>query len=201
MSWDYVAGMPKNRRPQPRDEKRAELVEAAAALFLEHGYEKTSIGKIASSAGVAVNTIYWYFEDKDALLVATADRFLQSALEDYASVRGEPLVEQMAWMVDRLRPFRELMSTIHQRASRSAHVAEWHTGFHAAVEQLFEAQLPAPLDPATREADVTIVAFTLEGIVTHDIGAEASRAVYEILIERALTSSSANAQQVQVSRA
>lgn len=188
--------MPKNRRPQPRDEKRTELVEAAAALFLEHGYEKTSIGKIATAAGVAPNTIYWYFEDKDALLVATADSLLQSALTDYASVMGQPLVDQMAWLVDRLRPFKALISTIHQRASQSVHVAEWHTGFHAAVEQLFEVQLPAPLDPATREADVTIVAFTLEGIVTHDIAADASRAVYEILIERALTSSRAGAKKV-----
>lgn len=183
--------MAKNRRPQPRDEKRAELVAAAAALFLEHGYEKTSIGKIAQAAGVAPNTIYWYFEDKDALLVATADGFLQDALADYPAVAERPLVDQMEWMVDRLRPFKALVSTIHERASQSAHVAEWHSGFHAAVEQLIEAQLPAPLDAATREADVTIVAFTLEGIITHDVGTAASRAVYEALIDRVLVSSGA----------
>lgn len=178
--------MPKNRRPQPHDEKRAELVAAAAALFTEHGYEKTSIGKIAQAAGVAPNTIYWYFEDKDALLVATVDSLLQQALADYPAVAERSLVDQIAWLVDRLRPFKELVSTIHQRASQSEHVAQWHTGFHAAVEQLFEAQLPAPLDPGTREADVTIVAFTLEGIVTHDVGAEAARAVYEVLVDRAM---------------
>ncbi len=180
--------MPKNRRPQPRDEKRAELVEAAAALFLERGYEQTSVGRIAQAAGVAPNTIYWYFDDKDALLVATADAFLQTALADYAEVTERPLVDQMAWLVDRLRPFKELVSTIHERASQSEHVAAWHTEFHAVVERLFEAQLPAPLNPATREADVTIVAFTLEGLVTHDVGAEASRAVYEVLLERVLAS-------------
>ncbi len=183
--------MAKNRRPQPRDEKRAEIVEAAAELFLELGYEKTSIGKICQVAGVAPNTIYWYFEGKDALLVATADSFLQAALADYGEVMGRPLVDQMEWMVDRLRPFKGLVSTIHERASQSPHVAEWHASFHAAVEQLVEAQLPAPLDAATREADVTIVAFTLEGIVTHDVGAEASRGVYEALIQRVLASSGA----------
>lgn len=183
--------MPKNRRPQPRDEKRAELVSAAAALFVEHGFEKTSIGKIAQAAGVTPNTIYWYFTDKDALLVATADRLLQAALVDYASVMEQPLVDQMAWLVDRLRPFKDLVSTIHQRASQSEEVALWHTGFHAAVEQLFEAQLPAPLDPATREADMTIVAFTLEGIVTHEVDPETSRAVYEALVERAVASTGA----------
>lgn len=185
--WEHEPGMAKNRRPQPRDEKQSALVEAAAALFLEHGYEKTSIGKIAQAAGVAPNTIYWYFEDKDALLVATADSYVQAALADYPAVMHLPLVEQMAWMVDRLRPFKALVSTIHERASQSPHVAEWHAWFHSAVEQLFEAQLPAPLDPITREADVTIVAFTLEGIVTHGVAPEASRAIYEALIERVLT--------------
>lgn len=181
--------MPKNRRPQPRDEKRSALVAAAAALFVEHGYEKTSISKIAQAAGVAPNTIYWYFEDKDALLVATADGLLQEALSDYGAVMGHPLVDQIAWIVDRLRPLKGLVSTIHERSSQSAHVAEWHAGFHATVERLLETQLPAPLDTATREADVTIVAFTLEGIVTHDVDPGASRAVYEALIERILLSS------------
>ena len=186
--------MPKNRRPQPRDEKRAELVAAAAALFLEHGYEKTSIGKIAQAAGVAPNTIYWYFDDKDALLVATADSFLQAALAEYEPVTELPLVDQVAWLVDRLRPFKDLMSTIHQRASQSEHVAEWHRAFHEAVEQLFEAQLPAPLDPVTREADMTIAAFTLEGIVTHDVDAEAARAMYEALVERAMAAARSHGQ-------
>jgi len=34
------------------------IVEAAARLFAEHGYHATSIGRIASEAGVAVQTIY-----------------------------------------------------------------------------------------------------------------------------------------------
>jgi AcrR family transcriptional regulator len=177
--------MPKNRRPRPRDEKRAELIAAARTLFLERGYERTSIGKVAEAAGVAPNTIYWYFEDKDALLLAAADEFLQSVLADYPSVAQRPLVDQMAWLVDHLRPVKEIVSTIHQRAALSEHVAEWHEGFHAAFEQLFESQLPAPLDPASRAADVAIAAFTLEGVITHDLDPQASRAVYEALVARA----------------
>lgn len=34
------------------------IVEAAARLFVAHGYHATSIGRIASAAGVAVQTIY-----------------------------------------------------------------------------------------------------------------------------------------------
>ena len=69
--------MPRNRRPQDREEKRAEIVTAAAGLFTEAGYDATSMAKVAASAGVTTNTIYWYFKDKDALwvkLVATGGR-------------------------------------------------------------------------------------------------------------------------------
>ncbi len=34
------------------------IIEAASRLFLEHGYQATSIGQIAGEAGVAVQTIY-----------------------------------------------------------------------------------------------------------------------------------------------
>ena len=40
------------------EETQRVIVEAAARLFLEHGYHATSIGRIASEAGVAVQTIY-----------------------------------------------------------------------------------------------------------------------------------------------
>ncbi|PXW33935.1 UNVERIFIED_CONTAM: TetR family transcriptional regulator [Williamsia faeni] len=62
--------MARNNKPQPAGEKREEIVAAARALFLEDGYDSTSMNKLAKEAGVAANTIYWYFGDKDDVLVA-----------------------------------------------------------------------------------------------------------------------------------
>ena len=42
-----------------------EIIAAARTLFIETGYEDTSISRLAAAAGVAPNTIYWYFKDKD----------------------------------------------------------------------------------------------------------------------------------------
>ena len=49
------------------------IVEAAARLFLEHGYHATSIGRIASEAGVAVQTIYNAVGSKGELLSRVLD--------------------------------------------------------------------------------------------------------------------------------
>ncbi|MFL6105324.1 MAG: TetR/AcrR family transcriptional regulator, partial [Marmoricola sp.] len=77
--------MPRNRRPQDRDEKLAEIVSAASSLFSEAGFEQTSMARIAQAAGVTPNTIYWYVEDKDALLVAALDHLLGAGAEDFAA--------------------------------------------------------------------------------------------------------------------
>jgi AcrR family transcriptional regulator len=48
----------KTRRDIAAEETQRAVVEAAARLFTEYGYHATSIGRIASEAGVAVQTIY-----------------------------------------------------------------------------------------------------------------------------------------------
>ena len=48
----------KTRRQVAAEETQRAIVEAASRLFLEHGYHATSIGQLASEAGVAVQTIY-----------------------------------------------------------------------------------------------------------------------------------------------
>jgi AcrR family transcriptional regulator len=48
----------KTRKQFAAEETQRVIVAAASRLFLEHGYHATSIGRIASEAGVAVQTIY-----------------------------------------------------------------------------------------------------------------------------------------------
>jgi AcrR family transcriptional regulator len=49
---------------------RARIAEAAAPLFVEHGYLETTMAGIARSAGVAVQTLYLSFGGKAAVLEA-----------------------------------------------------------------------------------------------------------------------------------
>jgi AcrR family transcriptional regulator len=48
----------KSRKQVAAEETQRAIVEAASRLFLDRGYHATSIGRIASEAGVAVQTIY-----------------------------------------------------------------------------------------------------------------------------------------------
>jgi len=48
-------------------ERKQQLLDAAARLFAEQGYEATRVVDIVEAAGVAKGLFYWYFENKEAL--------------------------------------------------------------------------------------------------------------------------------------
>lgn len=72
-------------RKQPRQQRsRATweaIVDAAAQLFGQLGYAATTTNKVADLAGVSIGSLYQYFPDKDALLLALAERHLAEATE------------------------------------------------------------------------------------------------------------------------
>ena len=57
------------------DVRREELLDTALALFLEHGYERTSVEHITTAVGVAKGTFYHYFATKQELLEQLVERF------------------------------------------------------------------------------------------------------------------------------
>lgn len=68
-------------RHEPQQTRSQELVDrlldAAATLFAEVGYEATTTNAIAERAGVSIGSLYRYFPDRKALLGALADRHLR----------------------------------------------------------------------------------------------------------------------------
>jgi AcrR family transcriptional regulator len=52
---------------------RRRIIAAAADLFLEHGYGATTLDRVAESAGVAVQTVYFHFGNKATLLKEALD--------------------------------------------------------------------------------------------------------------------------------
>jgi TetR/AcrR family transcriptional repressor of mexJK operon len=60
--------------------KRQAILTAARELLLADGFERTSVDAIASTAGVSKRTIYDYFGDKEALLLAVVEAVVESVL-------------------------------------------------------------------------------------------------------------------------
>jgi AcrR family transcriptional regulator len=62
------------RRAAQARERRAQLLDAALALFAEQGFERATIKDLSEAAGVAQGLVYHYFASKDELLFAVIER-------------------------------------------------------------------------------------------------------------------------------
>jgi AcrR family transcriptional regulator len=56
------------------DDKRTKILEAALDLFRERGFAEATMREIASRAGVASGLAYYYFDSKDAIVLAFYQR-------------------------------------------------------------------------------------------------------------------------------
>ena len=56
------------------DETRARILAAAMDLFRRQGFEETTMREIATGAGVATGAAYYYFDSKDAIVLAFYDQ-------------------------------------------------------------------------------------------------------------------------------
>jgi AcrR family transcriptional regulator len=80
------------RREEHEEQRRAQILEAALAVFSRDGFHAARVESIAREAGLAKGTIYLYFPTKEALLAAAVERFsLLPALSDLtATLADEP---------------------------------------------------------------------------------------------------------------
>ena len=89
-----MTALPKRRKSV----RRAEILAAARAVFLERPYEQASITEIAERAGCVVGTIYGYFENKRELFDAVVTEFYDGLIADI-----EPRFAVIEGTADRLR--------------------------------------------------------------------------------------------------
>ena len=67
----------KTPRTQPSEVRRRDLLEAAATLFLQQGFDATPVDEIVLRAGMSKGLFYHYFSSKQEILAALREQFLQ----------------------------------------------------------------------------------------------------------------------------
>src|SRR5271167_268006 len=73
----YIA----ERRGEEKERRRAEILDAAEALYAEKGWDSLTVDQVARSARLSRALVYVYFRDKEELLFAIGERAM-SLLRD-----------------------------------------------------------------------------------------------------------------------
>lgn len=179
------------RRPRGRPPKSEGLVtaqallDAAADVCAEWGFESTTLARIASRAGVSPSAIYNHYDSREDLLYAAAvqgmDRIM--AISERAAGRMDPArAFTAAYLHPEMRRTRRLFVEMHAASGRDERLAEllaqWHRSW---MDQIVE-QLP-PDDPAP-QATVKTLFLLLLGLCHFD-DVPAVRASRADVVERA----------------
>ena len=80
--------------PRPSKRRRQEVIDVAARIFNEKGYEATSIQEIAEEVGILKGSLYYYIDTKEDLLFSVIKEAYDAALnliERLEQRDGDPL--------------------------------------------------------------------------------------------------------------
>lgn len=164
-----MPAMPPNRQHIDRAEKIALILDAAEDLLLSDGYELTTMAAIARAAGVASNSIYWYFAGKDELLAAVLRRRLERAVTTADADSEQPVLARAMSALTELDEVAKLTTTVHERARHSPAVAAVHQDFHEALSGRAAAAFrSAGVADADAEMAAAAIIAVIEGIHLHE---------------------------------
>jgi AcrR family transcriptional regulator len=105
-------------RDRTRRAVQKEIADAAHALFVERGYEETTIDDIAAAVGMSQRSVFRYFETKEDLVIGKFDFAAAGML---AILRSRPL-EEAVWVSLR-RVFDEMVAPCDDPGQRPAAVS------------------------------------------------------------------------------
>ncbi|MQY33166.1 HTH-type transcriptional repressor KstR2 [Streptomyces sp. RB17] len=136
--------MPTKKKPQVTAAvaRRGELLGIAAEVFAEHGYDATTVRRIADHAGMLAGSLYYHFDSKESMLEEILRTFLDELWDGYDTVLGsglgpretlEALVTESFREIDRHRA----AVAIYQKESRQL-VAQERFAFLAESQARFE---------------------------------------------------------------
>lgn len=80
-----MTGIEKQSTADRSEQRRQQILDAAADCFQRRGFHSTSMAEVSKAAGMSVGHIYHYFENKDAVIKAMVEakaEFVLSKMED-----------------------------------------------------------------------------------------------------------------------
>ena len=78
--------------------KKEQILDVSLSLFLEKGYDNTSISDILSNLNIARGTLYYHFESKEAIMDTIIERSIKNVIEEAKGIvfrKGMTVQEKM----------------------------------------------------------------------------------------------------------
>ncbi len=84
MSMDIKTG---KRVRKTREERSAEILQAATQIFIQEGYAELTLRRVAKDVDIRLSTVQHYFDSREALIAALIDERIQHYKNSYAELK------------------------------------------------------------------------------------------------------------------
>ena len=105
-----------------REDRREAIFQAAVECLAEHGCAGTNMRTIAEAVGLTKGGLYPYFDSKEAILLAIADRYLETQLSILSAREGVTAREQL---IEFLESYKQSSQDPQANAARRAVIDLW----------------------------------------------------------------------------
>jgi AcrR family transcriptional regulator len=183
-------------------DRRAQILDAALVCFAKRGFHQASMHDISAEAGISVGLIYRYFENKDAVISAMADRHKKEIHEVLERAQQAPtLLESLEILFtahcceDAPQLVSAFVVDLYAEASRNPHVADL-------VRDVLQTAMDGVTDLIARSPEVGSAA---DGLKPHELAElifAVSRGMLmrDVLQPQTMTAAERRARQLEVTR-
>jgi len=183
-------------------DRRAQILDAALVCFAKRGFHQASMHDISAEAGISVGLIYRYFENKDAVISAMADRHKTEIHEVLERAQQAPtLLESLEILFtahcceDAPQLVSAFVVDLYAEASRNPHVADL-------VRDVLQTAMDGVTDLIARSPEVGSAA---DGLKAHELAElifAVSRGMLmrDVLQPQTMTAAERRARQLEVTR-
>lgn len=156
--------VPAPRKRLPSADRRQQILEASARLFVARGFEATGMGEIAQALGVSRPTIYSYFTSTEEVLGALLDERLRDLL-----ARLEPLLAAHAGQPGLIGPVFHFLLDEHDTLAllHSGSGAEFQARRRRFLDDLGSRLKRSPGLLARQDGDLLLIITTLLDSLAH----------------------------------
>lgn len=182
-------------------ETRERILDAALSLFRKKGFDGTTMREIARAAGMSLGAAYYYFETKEALVLAyyqrvqdQHERLVAEALEDLPRLEDR-LERVFSLKLDLITPDRRFLGALFRFLGDPEHPAsvlgpKTRQVRRQSIRTFARAVEPLRLDPRLHEAVATVLLTAHLGLILHALydpskGLQRTRALLRSLVRPA----------------
>ena len=160
-------------------DRRTQILDAALICFAKRGFHQASMHDISAEAGISVGLIYRYFENKEAVISAMADRHKKEIHDMLERARQAPTLLEILFTAHRCENEPRVISAfvvdLYAEASRNPQVADLvrdvlKTAMDGVTELIARAKEVQSADHGLTPAELSELIFSVaRGMLMFDV--------------------------------